>query len=169
MQLIGKCTGLRINLQEIYDHIVFECKINNPFSAYKAMINFPIISDNWIISQRENSKKNYPFLHENFRKYVQNNAKGATVGIKEGDRAIDDSIRRVAESLFIEYLKVFIHIIYCSGNGDINEKFIHEHLIKLNSRFIGIFLNKCPDVGCTIIGLMTYRKVRKFATCPIPL
>lgn len=136
MQLIGKCTGQRINLQEIYDRIVFECKIDNPFSAYKAMMSFPIISDDWIISQREDSKKNYSFLHESFSKYVQNNVKGATIGIAEGDQAIDNSIRRIAEFLFVEYLKIFFHIIHCSGNCDIDEKFIHGYLIKLNSRFI---------------------------------
>lgn len=66
MQLIGKYTGQRINLQEIYDQIFFECKIDSPFSAYKAMIGFPIISDDWIISQREDSKDNNPFLHKSF-------------------------------------------------------------------------------------------------------
>lgn len=136
MQLIGKYTGQRINLQEIYDQIFFECKIDSPFSAYKAMIGFPIISDDWIISQREDSKDNNPFLHKSFSKHVQRNAKGATIGMKEGDQAIDYSIRRIAESLFIEYLKIFIHIIYHSGDCDIDERFIHEHLIKLNSRFI---------------------------------
>lgn len=136
MQLIGQCTGQRINLQEIYDHIVFECKVDNPLSAYKAMISFPIISDSWIVSLREDSKKNYPFLHESFGKYVQSNAKGATIGIKEGDQAIDNSMRRIAESSFIEYLKVLIHIMYYFGNCDMDEKFIHEHLIKLHSKFI---------------------------------
>ncbi len=136
MRLIGKCTGQRINLQEIYDRIVFECKIDNPFSAYKAMIDFPIISDSWVLSQREKSKKDNSFLHQSFSRHVQSNAKGATIGIKEGDQAIDYSTRRIAESLFIEYLKIFIHIIYQSGDCDIDERFIHEHLIKLNSKFI---------------------------------
>lgn len=136
MQLIGKYTEQSINLKEIYEHLVFECKINNPFSAYKAMIGFPIISDKWIISQREDSKENYSFLHKNFSKYVLSNAKGATIRIKEGDQAIDYSTRIIAESCLIAYLKIFIHIIHSSGNCDINDRFIHKHLIKLNSKFI---------------------------------
>lgn len=34
---------------------------------------------------------------------------------------------------------------------------------------VGIFLNKYPNISSTIIGFMTYHKVRKFATCPIAL
>lgn len=136
MQFIGENARQRVNLQEIYDHIVFECKIDNAFSAYKVIISFPIISSSMIILQRERAKKEFSFLYKSFNKHIQNNAKGATIGVKKGDQAIDNSIRRIAESLLIEYLKIFISIIYCSGNYDIDVKFIYNHLMKLKSKFI---------------------------------
>lgn len=136
MQVIGQNTEQIINLQEIYDHVVFRCKINNSLSAYKAMISFPIISNSCISLHREDSKKNYSFLYENFGRHIQINDKGATVRIKEGDQAIENSIRRHAMLVLIEYLKIFIHIMYYSGNCNVDEKFIYERLLRLKSRFI---------------------------------
>lgn len=60
---------------------------------------------------------------------------------------------------------VTLPTLFCSSLP-IELVFLFEPFIGLT---ISIFLNKCSDVGCTIIGLMAYRKVRKFATCPIPL
>lgn len=136
IQIVGKCTSQKLNLKELYKQIVFDCKIDNPLSAYKAMISFPIISDSWNIFQRKESKQNSPLLYKSFSQHVKINVKGATIRIKKGDEANDEFIRRTAESVLIIYLEELIQIMHNSDNCNISEKFIHEHLIKLNNRFI---------------------------------
>ena len=60
---------------------------------------------------------------------------------------------------------VTLPTLFCIGLR-IKLIFLFEPFVGLT---IGIFLNKCPDVGCPIIGLMANREVRELTTCPIPL
>ena len=138
MQLIGEITAQKIDFKTRYEQIAFEYNIDNALSAYRAMISFPIISKKYVAQQREDSKVKHQFLHESFGRHVWCNEKGATTNIKDGDDAINDSVRSICHSVMIEYLKIFMMIIHSSDDGDIDidEKFIYEHLRNINSKFI---------------------------------
>lgn len=136
MQLMGEYNSQKIDLWKIYKEIAWGCKASNSLSVFKTMISFPIINGEWISRQREGSKNNHQFLHKNFNTHVWHNSKGATTNIKNGDNAIEDSLRRIAQSLMIEYLKIFMMIIHSFDDCNVDAKYIHEHLEKLNSKFV---------------------------------
>jgi len=138
MHFFSEYSYPKIDLEKIYNEIMVSCNVDNPFSVFKTMISFPIISGKWINQQVANTQTNHRFLYECFREYIWLNSKGATINIKSGDDAIESSVRRTSQLLMIEYINIFMRIINSFNVCDIDRNYVYKHLIKLNSKFIPI-------------------------------
>ena len=116
--------------------MVSVCNIDSPASAFRAIINFPISPKEMITERREMSKQNFSMLYESFNRSVWQNEKGAVINIKDGDDAIDDSIRRMGHFVMTEYLSVLVWIFNFAGECHIEPKVIDRFLRMNKSRFI---------------------------------
>lgn len=155
MQILGQSNKQTIDLTRIHEYILNILKSCGPLYVYKNMVNFPLTPKEFIVYQREQSKSEHQFLYNNFNEFIRNDFKGATVGIKEGDDAIDNQLRDISQSLMIKYIDIFLYYIQTSDNFHIDMTYIYDHLNKLNCKFIpgdrlclyaqGLYCGLCGD------------------------